>query len=255
MKKTLLVLLAAAGLSSAAFAQDFKYDKGDVLVGFRSSDPARSASTGIIAGSEKAYLVNLGQRDTVANYTTNWAGINLSNDLITVFGANWASTTTWGMLSIPLDRKSWAASAAEYSLATIESKPPQFLATPTAMLGNIGTAFDSLSIETGDAATAGKLSQGVWGTNDDLPWSTSVEDNSFGVGNFETASSSNLNLYIAYGNTFGAVGNALRGKTVNANTFSIVDGTVMRSVPEPSTYALFGFAALLLIVAYRRANA
>jgi hypothetical protein len=255
MKKTLLVLLAAAGVSSAAFAQDFTYDQGDVLVGFRSSDPARSEATGNIAGSAKAYIVNLGQSTTVANYTPAWAGINLSNDLIMVFGNDWASTTTWGMLSIPQDKKSWAASSAVGNgEASIVSKSIAFLATPTSMLGNIGTAFDSLALSTGNAVDAGRLTQGVWGTNDDIPWSTSVEANSFAVGNFETASSSNLDLYIAYGSTFGSTGNALRGTTADVNTFSVQGGT-LQSVPEPSTYALFGFAALLLIVAYRRANA
>jgi hypothetical protein len=254
MKKTLLVLLAAAGVSSAAFAQDFKYDKGDVLVGFRLTDPDRTGS-GLVAGSSRAYIVNLGQIDTVANYTPAWAGINLSSDLIMVFGANWATSTTWGMLSIPQDKKSWSASSAVANgEASIVSKSVAFLGNPTAQLGNIGTAFDSLAIETGDAVTSGKLSQGVWGTNDDLPWSTSVEANSFAVGNFEAVTSSNLDLYTAYGSTYGAAGNALRSTTVDVNTFSVAGGT-LQSVPEPSTYALSGFAALLLIVAYRRANA
>jgi hypothetical protein len=102
--------------------------------------------------------------------------------------------------------------------------------------------------------TAGKLTQGVWGTTDDLPWNTAVEANSFAVGNFEAATSSNLDLFIAYGSTYGSAGNALRNNTTDVNTFSVQGGT-LQSVPEPSTYALFGFAALLLIVAYRRANA
>jgi len=245
MKKTLLVLLAAAGVSSAAFAQDFKYDKGDVLVGFRFTDPDFT----------KAYIVNLGQITTVANYTPAWAGINLSSDLTMVFGAGWASNTTWGMLSIPMDKKSWSASSAVANgEASIISKSVAFLGTPTAMLGNIGTAFDSLTYDTGDAATPGKLSQGVWGTSDDLPWTAAVFANSFAVGNFEAETSSNLDLYTAYGTTYGAAGNALRGTTADVNTFSVQGGT-LQSVPEPSTYALFGFAALLLIVAYRRANA
>jgi len=254
VKKTLLVLLAAAGVTSGAFAQDFTYDKGDVLVGFRFTDPDRNAS-GLVAGSSPAYIVNLGNIDTVANYTPAWAGINLSGDLATVFGNDWATTTTWGMLSIPLDKKSWSASSAVANgAASIVSKSVAFLGTPTSQLGNIGTAFNSLAIETGDAATPGKLSQGIWGTTDDIAWSTSVEANLFAVGDFEAATSSDLDLYTAYGTTFGTTGNPLRGTTADVNTFSVQSGT-LQSVPEPSTYALFGFAALILIVAYRRANA
>jgi hypothetical protein len=37
--------------------------------------------------------------------------------------------------------------------------------------------------------------------------------------------------------------------------YTISSSGVVSAVPEPSTYALFGFGALLLIVAYRRANA
>jgi hypothetical protein len=255
MKKTLLVLLAAAGMGSAAFAQDFNYVKGDVLLGFRLTDPERAEATGLVSGTSKAYIVNLGQLTTVANYTPAWAGINLSGDLALVFGNDWATTTTWGMLSIPTDRTRWAASSdVANGNASIYSRTVAYLSTPQANLGNIGTAFNSLTIENGDAEIPGKLTQGVWGTNDDLPWSTSVEANSFAVGAFEAATSSNLDLYIAYGSTYGSAGNALRGQTVDANTFSVQGGT-FKSVPEPSTYALFGFAALLLIVAYRRANA
>jgi hypothetical protein len=254
MKKTLLVLLAAAGVSTAAFAQDFNYVKGDVLLGFRLSDPNRTAQ-GAVAGSSRAYIVNLGQIATVANYTPAWEGINLSGDLVTVFGNDWETTTTWGMLSIPTDRTRWAASSdVANGGASIVSRTVAFLSSYQAELGNIGTAFNSLSTEPGDAVIAGKLTQGVWGTTDDLPWSTAVEANSFGVGAFEAATSSNLDLYIAYGPTYGTTGNALRSTTADVNTFSVQGGT-LQSVPEPSTYALFGFAALLLIVAYRRANA
>jgi hypothetical protein len=245
MKKTLLVLLAAAGVSSAAFAQDFSYNAGDVLVGFRYTDQDFT----------KAYIVNLGQITTVANYTPSWEGINLSSDLVTVFGNNWATSTTWGILSFPQDRKSYSASSDVASgSASITTKVVAGLGTPLSRFASIGSQFNSLTQTTGDDANAGKLSQGVWGESSDLNWTDSVFNNYFAVGNFEAATSSNLDLYTAYGPTYGPTGDALRSTTPNVNTFSVQNGTI-QSVPEPSTYALFGFAALLLIVAYRRANA
>jgi hypothetical protein len=247
MKKPLLALLAAAGVSSAAFAQDFNYAKGDVLAGFRYTDTSLG---------EKSYIVNLGPRTALVNRSPiNWAGINLSSDLIMVFGDNWNTTTTWGMLSIPSDKKTWAASSAVATGSSpISPVNVSYLGEPTTALDNIGFQFNSMSFETGNAATPGKLSQGIWGNSDDIGWVSAVFADSFAVGNFQAETSSDLDFYIAYGDEFGSAGNALRGETVDANTFSVQGGT-FKSVPEPSTYALFGFAALLLIVAYRRANA
>lgn len=74
------------------------------------------------------------------------------------------------------------------------------------------------------------------------------------VGSFEAETSSNLDLWVAYGTTFGTTGNPLRNTTADVNTFTVSGGT-LQAVPEPATYALFGLGALLLIVAYRRANA
>jgi hypothetical protein len=246
MKKTLLAILAAAGVTSGAFAaSNTTYSAGDVLLGFRYTDPEQT----------KAYIVNLGNINTVANYTPAWSGINLSSDLQTVFGANWATTTTWGMLAIAQDRKSWAASTdVAVGGASIMPKSTAFLGTPASNLSSMGTQFVSLTYDTGTATDHGLLNEGVWGDGTDLNWVSRALDNSMAVGSFEAATSSNLDLWVAYGSTFGTTGNPLRSTTADVNTFSVQGGT-LQSVPEPSTYALFGVAALILIVAYRRANA
>jgi len=66
-----------------------------------------------------------------------------------------------------------------------------------------------------------------------------------------------MNLYAANNTLDEAAtetGGIAGGSPVQFGTIS-VSGGVVSAVPEPSTYALFGFAALILIVAYRRANA
>ncbi len=245
MKKTAIALLAAASLATGAFAApDLTYNAGDVLLGFRATDPDVT----------KAYIVNLGHYTNVANYTPSWEGINLSSDLTTVFGTNWSSTTTWGMVAIAQDKKSWASSVLAGEAATITPRTTSFLGTPAANLGAIGSQFGSLTFDAGSAATPGLLTEGVWGESADISWVSYVFNNNFANGSFESESSSNLDFYIAYGSTYGSAGNVLRSTTVKANTFTLNNGTI-QSVPEPSTYALFGIGALLLIVAYRRANA
>jgi hypothetical protein len=64
-----------------------------------------------------------------------------------------------------------------------------------------------------------------------------------------------LDLYAA-NNTVDRAANEITsaGAPVQFGTLRVSNG-VVTAVPEPSTYALFGFAALILIVAYRRANA
>jgi len=64
-----------------------------------------------------------------------------------------------------------------------------------------------------------------------------------------------LNLYAANNTVDRAAGVITsEGAPVQFGTISVSNG-VVTAVPEPSTYALFGFGALLLIVAYRRVNA
>jgi hypothetical protein len=241
MKKTLLALIASASLISGAQAADTNYNANDVLVGFRSTD----------SEIKKAYIVNLGQFTNVANYTSSWGGINLETDLLTVFGNNWSSTTQWGMVSISGGKKYTAASTKSGNEPTVAPEVEAGVAGYLVALNTLGGGFNNLVYTPGDSATAGLLTEGVWGTDSDISWYDDVNSGAYGVGPFEASTTEDISLFVAYGPT-AAVG--LRNTTQGVNSFNVSDGT-LKVVPEPSTYALFGLAALILIVAYRRAKA
>jgi hypothetical protein len=110
----------------------------------------------------------------------------------------------------------------------------------------ITSSLNSLTYDTGSSDNAGRLTQGIWGSStDELGYVDSVLNNDFGAGQFEGLVTEDLVGYTAVWD---------QGVTTN-NTFRIAANGQVSVVPEPSTYALVGFGVLLLIVAYRRANA
>jgi hypothetical protein len=98
---------------------------------------------------------------------------------------------------------------------------------------------------TGYGVDGSSTAPGAWGTY--LPGASA-----FGVtgNNLETAIGSNLALYSA-GRNVNSGAFASTGYTISVNSSGALS---VSAVPEPSTYALFGFGSLLLIVAYRRSS-
>ena len=231
-------LLAMAGISSGVMAQDFTWNPNDLLMGFRSTD----------SDIKKAYIVNFGHYTNFTNLSDSWAGLNVASDLETVFGNNWYSSTKWGFFAInqDFDVSTRVASSVVGSVRDFEPTHPFVTAGFISALNTTTLWLNSLSNETGSAASAGRLTQGVWGSDtDNLNYVESVLNNDYGAGPFEGLVTENLQAYTAVWEAGVTTNNAV---TINSS------GTIT-VVPEPSTYALFGFAALLLIVAYRRANA
>jgi hypothetical protein len=238
MKKTLMSLLAMAGISSGVMAQDFTWNPNDLLMGFRSTD----------SDIKKAYIVNFGHYTNFTSLTTAWTGLNVASDLGTVFGENWYSSTKWGFLAFNEDNDISTRVASSVVGSERDFEPTHPFVTPSFSSELISTTLwlNSLSADTGSDSTSGRLSQGIWGKDtDNLNWVDAVLGNYYGAGPFEGLVTENLQAYTAVWDA---------GVTTN-NAFTINSSGVIRVVPEPSTYALFGFAALVLIVAYRRAKA
>jgi len=238
MKKILATIIALAGISSGVMAQDFTWNPNDLVMGFRSTD----------SDNKQAYIVNFGNYANFTSLDGSWTGLNVGRDIRTVFGDNWYSSTKWGLLAFNQDNdiSTRVASAVVGSERDFEPVHPFVVAEFSGALITTTTWLNSLSNDTGSAASAGRLTTGIWGSDtDNLNYVDSVMGNLYGAGPFEGLVTENLQVYTAVWDS---------GVTTN-NAVTINSAGTIRVVPEPSTYALFGIAALFLIVLYRRANA
>lgn len=238
MKKTLLTLLTMVGVSSGVMAQNFTWNPNDLLMGFRSTDP----------DVKKAYIVNFGHYTNFINLTDSWSGLNVGSDLETVFGASWRSSTKWGFFAInsDFDVSTRVASSVVGSELDFEPTHPFVTGNFLSELNTTTLWLNSLSFDTGSSDTSGRLTQGIWGKDtDNLNYVDAVLGNLYGAGQFEGLVTENLQAYTAVWDS---------GVSTN-NAFTINSSGTISVVPEPSTYALLGLGSLLLIMAYRRANA
>ena len=237
--KTKVVLIAATALLaiSAAQAAPSNWQSGDILLGFRAFGGT---------GTDKNVLIDIG---TAANLGS--LNVSLGTDLGATFGANWYSRTDiyWGAFGADNNKNLWASIASG--------------STPWVGLGNgnstpKGTLFNAGSRYNSDISYGNYGSVAVLEATSDATqlWEGYLPNNfqftgSLNNGTFEAATPNNLDIISVLAGT----ANRNVSGTVAA-TIQIDSNGVVSAVPEPSTYALLGFGALLLIVAYRRkANA
>jgi PEP-CTERM motif len=243
MKKTLLALLALAGFASAnnASAQS-AYVDGDTLLVFRAGGGT---------GASKNVQIDLGNLGTAGFSTINLDLSSPSSILGLTYGSGWASrndlyyglvganstdlSTTFGV------KHGFSAPALTFpDLASIQ--PGVANAVLAGAMGNAGQG------------TVGGLAYTIYDINNSGSFSA-ADDGGFGTtfsGSITTWITGQFDIY-QYGTD---LNNLVVNTPVQTGTASIASGVVtVQSVPEPSTYALLGFGALLLVVAYRRANA
>jgi hypothetical protein len=140
------------------------------------------------------------------------------------------------------------------------NKPDQLISTLTGYASSIGGNINgSVTISVNNAWISANSSTGSWagyqyGGPGTVYNSQGASAYGFYSGTLETQVGNVLNV-----NTIYDSGTGLNNGYVGANigTLSLgSDGSVnFNTVPEPSTYALFGFGALLLVIAYRRKTA
>jgi hypothetical protein len=242
MKKILLIGAAVAGITlSAASAQSFSYNSGDALLLFKSSGGT---------GASQNVLINLGS--LAAGFSSFSIDQSANSSLLsTVYGSDWytAGNVSFGLIAS--DDDSLKLTLATYTLPTLGIKG-QYLNTINANVNSLNAA-----------ALNG-------GTYQDVTDSGSRALNSAYFDNTVSGSVTLIDQagFGYFGSSILSIAGPLYIDTYTYTTFSGIDtpsniGTVninngvisVNSVPEPSTYALLGFGALLLVVAYRRANA
>lgn len=240
MKKTLLTaVLALVGATAfnSVKATPATWAAGDVILGFEN------------AAGTKDLLVDLGNGSTFAS-NFNSLSMNLNADLISTFGADWATNIStgvqYGLFGLPANKSIVYASVAAGNTAP-PVKVANALSTGLAHYDTMGAGYNS------DIGNAQGLTVGVFqnpGSGSDTGFSTWTGNNvsvaPFATYNvsFENLVSGNLDVYGTTGSTSTQLG-----------TLNLSSGGALSVVPEPSTYALFGIGALVLCLAIRRRTA
>jgi hypothetical protein len=230
-----LLAVLTLGLLSHVQAQLTNSTSGDTFLGFEDTV------------LNKNLVVDLGNGANLNTFTS----LKLASDLTTVFGSNWASDVNlqYGLFGINTAKTTIWSSVVSGAAAPVK-KASGALATPythyTSLQGNFNT----------DVANGQFLTQGVQmnvGSGSDTGYAT-------WTGNTPTAGGTSA--FAVYNQTLETgVGGSLDIYAVTSstqtllNTFTLKNTGVLSSllaVPEPSTYALMGFGALLLIGVVRR---
>jgi hypothetical protein len=244
MKKTLLAALAIAGFAAvnSASAQS-GYVEGDSLLVFRASGGT---------GASKNVQIDLGNLGTNGFSTINLDLSSSSSILGLTYGSSWYTRNdlSWGLIG---------GNGNDYT-GTLGIK--HGFSAPLISLGDLVTVQSGVA----NAVLAGAMGNAGQGTVSGLRYSiydtgntgsfTAADDGGFGT-TFSGTITGGINQYSSldiyyYGTD---LDNYASYAPVQTGTASIASGVItVESIPEPSTYALLGFGALLLVVAYRRAN-
>jgi hypothetical protein len=240
MKKILLttaIALVGVAAFTTAKATPISYTDGDIFLAFESTS------------LNLDYLVDLGSGSTFASALSggSFSSINLSADLVSVFGTGWstnsAANVQWGLFGLPTDKSIIYASVPSGNASLVE-KGVGALATTSTHFQTLATGYGN-DISNHQGLTVG-VEQFV-NTSPDTGFATFtgnlVTAPYFSVYNVSLVNgvAGNLDIYGTTGST-----SALEG------TLSLSSSGLVSAVPEPSTYVLFGLGALVLILARRR---
>jgi hypothetical protein len=242
MKKILLNSVIAAGLALAsASAQSFNYNSGDALLVFKSSGGT---------SADQDIVINLGSLSSgFSSFTIDQSGN--SSLLSSVYGSDWytSGNVAFGLLASDDDTLKFTLASAIRPSVGIKG---QYLNTINANVGQINAAAlnggsyrdvtDSLSRTLETAYFA-----------DTISGSVTIGDNG-GWGYFGSPVVTGANP--KYINTYTYTSFNGTDAPSELGTVSINEGVIsVNAVPEPSTYALMGLGALLLVIVYRRKSA
>ena len=228
---TVLAFAALVTVCSAGAQVTNTINPGDLVLGFESS---------LGQGVTQNLLIDLGQE---ANF--NSINLNANADLNTIFGTNWYSSgfVSYGIFSIDANNTVYATSVG----TGFPRKSSGALATAISDFSTLSSQYtvnynnsNALTVGVSELATSGgALQSGTWSyySPSTTPFATYNKS-------LESIVGTAMTLYMM------PVGNSGVGTAVGQINVAS-DGTIS-AVPEPSTYALFGLGALVLVIAYRR---
>lgn len=248
MKKTLLSLTFALSVAASQAATYNIGDTNNIYLGFYSAD----------AVSTKSLLINLGTRQNVIS------GFNLdfssaSSIIAQTYGSSWFSSSDvyWSVIGYSANANVWAGKAD--AAGDLQSTALGATTLSGSKYSSIVTAINNLMTEsvngtaTYDTITSGGNTYQASVVDNSAssfsgyagkasPWGTFTQSviTPLGVGGLD------IQEWTKSGSSY-----------INQSTIGVItqSGGVISVVPEPSTYAMMGVGALLLIVAYRRKTA
>jgi hypothetical protein len=247
MKKTLLAAIALTGLVGFTSAQaqlktsNGQYDandysstvaQGDLILGIQKT-----------LGTGNSLMVDLGSFANLSSLGT----LNLSSDLTAAGFSNFGSTLQFGVFGI--------ASGTVYATTSLYNAYANLSTAGQNTLNYSGLVGPS-QVFSGMEDAGQTTPSGVFiGNSDTQSWAYQ-QVIGFGAGIYgnsalNVAIGSDAYLSAATANIAGTGFGSIVGK-FNIDNSGVLTYT---AVPEPSTYALMGFGALLLVIAYRRKSA
>ena len=241
MKKQILSLLVAVGALTSIHAAPSSASIGDVLLGFQDTV------------QNKDYVVDLGPGSSLSSFSS----INVGSDLAAVFGVNWNSDTNlfYGIFGVASNKSNvWASvlSGNNHLPTKAVGALGGALSGYTAVINNFNNELAYQGLTNGVYFNVGSgLDQGTATWTGNHP--TASGATAFGTYNASlegsVSSGDTLDVY-QLGNTALAV--TADFTATNGNAIQVTSNGTVQVVPEPSSYALIGFGALLLVVLYRR---
>ena len=267
MKKTLLAALAIAGLAVTTGAQaQTNIGSGSALLYFNKIIDRPESGTSPLSNS---LVVNLGDLSS-SSFTSFNLGLNAA--LVSAYGANWSTDDTikWAVFGgFNADEPAPKSYGTIYSRPTastmdlvavynLSNKTDALYAEANApiwqtgsIISNLGVSHKTVLIENGTLNSDGFVANGT------SPYAMDLTGFEFWNGTLATYQYQTNSQNIYFNGLMNAGGDFVDQPAIHTGTITLAsNGTLsVTSVPEPSTYALFGFAALILIVAYRRVNA
>ena len=252
MKKTILVLTMALGLGGIKAATFNIGDTNSLYLGFYAAD---SISTDSV-------LINIGSPNLViSGYTFDMSGA--SSVLSSTFGSGWHTNSEvfWGVFgrvssSTSANTRAWISMADnDVELYTDAEGGTNISSTKWGNINSGITTTVGYYNNTGGAVKStitnskGDILQVSVAPNSGTSYNVYAMERWFVFVNPVDAAVT-TGLDIQSWNKSGT-------SYINQTTFGVVSQSngVISVVPEPATYALFGFGALLLIIAYRRKQA
>lgn len=294
MKKTLLAILAIAGFTAFSGVQaQSSYNTGDSFLFFRST-AGTGAGSSLLINLGPIGLPGSDYNGTANFSSINLDLSASSSIVSQTYGANWWNNANlrWGVIGSPWDDNSntdtfsyrLSATATPVNLGIeqrlalandVDQATTLAFRQPSSTKGTIngtyaygisanGYVLNSPTVEVvvdnGDGTfTTNQVAQDSFIAYNEGADIAAYDKGGFGgVLNGPVSKDITLvttqNLYAA-NNTLDRASSEFTsvGAPVLIGTVSVAGG-VVSVVPEPSTYAFLGFGALLLIVAYRRAN-
>jgi hypothetical protein len=261
LKLAALALASLAALAQTANAQNVSTSTGDLILGVYQTNNAAT-------GYGKTYEVDLGSLQNFNSNSTIDLGSRVSiTDLNTIFGGS-LSSTSWVVVG--------SSNTSQFTLNTPSATVfnNAVLITDTNIPGTYSHSGLSGSGVAptigGDITTLGQSTQtanSVYASilSENAPNGLTASNN-FSIASSGTAVSANI-AFANTGNFYlldpaSNLANATRGQTYALGDFQFVGGTdftfnpqAIQAVPEPSTYALLGLGALVLVLARRRTRA